>query len=328
MGDSTINWGILGLGKIARKFADDLIRVSGCRLLAAGSRNQSKADDFAAAYQVPFAFGSYEQLVNHDELDVIYIASPHTLHKEHALMALDAGKHVLCEKPFAINVQEVDEMIRVARSKNLFLMEAIWTRFFPFMLKALELVDEGVIGEIKIIEADFGFKAPYEPEGRLYNPQLGGGALLDIGIYPIFLVLALLGPPDEIQAIAHMSNTGIDTATVMNFRWNQGQLANLHCCITAETLTQAKIFGSEGSITVPSRWHEAKELNLNKDNKIKTFDFQDPFRGFAYEIMEVNHCIRQGLTESKILPLSFSRSLMKTMDIVRKQIDLVYPADV
>lgn len=323
--NKSIRWGILGLGKIAHKFAADLIKLPQCELIAVGSSSINKAKAFATQFYAEHAFGSYEDLVRCPEIDVIYIATPHTYHKKHTLLCLEAGKHVLCEKPFALNQHEVAEMNAKAEQQKLFLMEAIWTRFLPFMDKLLALINENAIGAVKYLEADFGFLAPYDPQGRLYNPHLGGGALLDIGIYPLFLAHALFGIPSHIQASALMSDTHIDTVTNILLRWRNDQLANLHCSVIADTPTQAKIYGTKGKIIIPTRWHEAKSLTLITEQGEESFSFDDDYLGFAYEIMEVNECIRNGALESNRLPLTFSVELIKTMDSVRRLIGLKYP---
>lgn len=323
-----VRWGIIGCGKIAGKFAEDLNKIEGCVLYGVASRSIDKAITFAKVNNAQKAFGSYEELTQNDQIDVVYIATPHPFHKDNTILCLQNGKHVLCEKPFAMNIHEVKEMVNAAKKNERFLMEAVWTQFFPVMHKVRELVNEGQLGEIKMIEADFGFKADVDLSGRLYNPYLGGGALLDIGIYPIFLCHSLLGKPDEITANAVIGSTGVDVSTVINLKWQSGALASLNCTILTDTKTVAKIYGDKAYLEIDSRWHESKSMSLNnRMGRIEEFKFEDDYRGYAYEIMEVNKCLTNNKTESELLPLQFSVDLIETLDTVRSHINLAYPSE-
>lgn len=323
-----IRWGILGCGKIAQKFSNDLKLVDGCELVAVGSRSLDKAKTFQKKNQATYSFGSYEELATCEEVDVIYIATPHPMHKENTILCLNNGKHVLCEKPFAMNGKQVREMVDAAHTNELFLMEAIWTQFFPYLKKLKQLIADGTLGEIKMIEADFGFKAAFDPSSRLFDPVLGGGALLDIGIYPLFLCHSLLGKPDEISASAYIGSTGVDESTTMNLKWNSGAMASLNCTVLSDTACEAKVFGTKAHAHIDSRWHESKSMSLrNRDGIIQSFTFEDEFIGYAYEIMEVNKCIRENQKESEILSLKFSSALMESLDIIKEQIGLTYPSD-
>ena len=323
-----IKWGILGCGKIASKFCADLQEVEGCVLQGVASRSKDKAIKFAKQHNAQKAFGSYEELATDLEIDVIYIATPHPFHKDNTILCLQNKKHVLCEKPFAMNSREVDEMIEAARVNDRFLMEAIWTQFLPYMRKLQQIIKEGVLGDIKMIESDFGFKATYDPDSRLFDPKLGGGALLDIGIYPLFLCHSLLGKPDEINAIASIGPTGVDESTAIQLKWKSGALANLNCTIKADTKTVAKIYGDEKYIEIASRWHESKQMSLyDKNGLIETYKFDDSFLGYAHEIKEVNNCINGNKRESDVLPLLFSKKLCASLDAIRTQIQLTYPSD-
>jgi len=323
-----VRWGILGCGKIAGKFSQDLSKVEGCELYGVASRSIDKAINFAKINNAQKAYGSYEELVADDNIDVVYIATPHPYHKDNTLLCLTNGKHVLCEKPFAMNAEEVDEMIVAAKKHDCFLMEAIWTQFFPYMVKLKELLKAGELGEIQMIEADFGFKAEVDPTSRLYNIHLGGGALLDIGIYPLFLCHSLLGKPDHISSTATIGSTEVDESTAINLKWKSGAVASLYCTIKADTKTVAKIYGRDKYLEIDSRWHESKSMSLNdKHGLMKAFDFEDQYLGYAYEIMEVNKCILENKRQSEILPLNFSKELMDSLDTIRSQIKLTYPAD-
>jgi len=325
MGKKT-NWGIIGLGKIARHFANDLQKVTHAKLYAVASRTEQKAKQFAEEYEVPNYFGSYEAMMQCPDLDVVYIATPHPMHFANTLLCLENKIPVLCEKPFAMNGDEVKKMIQSARDNDTFLMEAIWTRFLPNTLKILEVIKSGAIGELVSLKADFGFRAPVDLQGRLYNKKLGGGSLLDVGIYPVFLSLLLFGKPDEIKAFAKIGKTGVDENCSMLFRYTNDQQAILDATIINHTPTVAYIYGTKGRIKIHRRWHEANAFTLfelDKDPQQFSFDYEDA-KGYRYEAAHVMQCLQQGKKESDILPLSFSADLMEFLDQVRGEIGLKY----
>lgn len=324
----TINWGIIGLGKIAHKFAQDLAQVKDARLLAVASTSSGRAQDFATTYGAPHAYGSYEGILECPDLDVVYIATPHNLHYSSTLLCLNKGIAVLCEKPFAIHARQAAEMIETARAQDTFLMEALWTRFLPVTEKALELIESGAIGEVLSVKADFGFKAVFEPRSRLYDPVLGGGALLDIGIYPLFLAQLLLGKPASIKALAHIGPTGVDEETGVILQYAGGQMAHLHASIRSKTKTEAFIYGELGAIHIHTRWHESTALTLLKHEQ-RPLDFAFPMRGRGYnfEAQEVVHCLQEGLKESQRWPLKSTQSLMELLDAIRREAGIVYAED-
>ncbi len=322
----TYNWGIIGPGKIAHKFAQDISRIKYARVHAVASRSVDRARQFAEAYGAAHYFGSNEALLECPDLDIVYVASPHTSHHEHTLQCLRAGIPVLCEKPFALNARQVREMIAAAREHNAFLMEALWTRFLPTTIKALNLIKDGAIGRPLSVKADFGFKAPFEPEGRLYNPALGGGSLLDIGIYPVFLALLILGKPSKIKALAHLGQTGVDEECGITFQYEDGRMAHLHSTLRAGTKTEAFIYGEQGTIHLHTRWHEPTSMTLiSSEGRPQDFRFDWHSNGYNYEAEEAMRCLAQGLTESPLMPLSFSLELIELLDAVRREIGLVYP---
>ncbi len=319
------NWGIIGLGKIAHKFAQDLAKGKNMRLHAVASRSLDKAQAFADQYGAGYAYGSYEELVNCPDLDVVYIATPHTLHCENTLFCLEAGIPVLCEKPFAMNRQQVEKMISKAQEKNTFLMEAFWTRFMPTTVKALELIEQGEIGEVLAVKADFGFRPVFNPTGRLFDPQLGGGSLLDIGIYPVFLALLLLGKPQEIQAMANIGNTGVDVDCGILFKYLGGRMAHLHSTILADTKTEAFIYGEKGTIHIHTQWHAPSWFTLIKEGeRPQNFNFDYFSNGYHYEAEEVVRCLVAGKKESDLLPLSFSMDLIELLDAIREKAGIQY----
>jgi predicted dehydrogenase len=322
-------WGILACGKIAEKFADDLItHVQDAVVYAVASRDLMKAQIFGQKYNATKVFNNYQDLVDCPEVDVIYIASPHSLHYDHTLLCLEAGKAVLCEKAFAINTGMVKEMIEKSKEKNLFLMEAIWTRFHPAIAQTLEIIQSGQIGDIIHIVADFGFKAVYDENERLFNPELTGGSLYDIGIYPLFISKLLLGNPSEIKAVATFAPTGVDKNMSMSLRYENGATASLFCTLGAETDTTCTIYGSKGKIFLHGRFHETKGITLTiKGEEPQIFETERLGYGYSYEAQEVQNCMKAGKIESDKLPLQFSLELMELLCEIRDQIGLIYPQE-
>jgi predicted dehydrogenase len=318
-GMKTYHWGILGLGRIAHKFAADLALLPNARLFAAGSRDALRAASFAEQLQIPYHFDSYRAFAACDNLDIAYVATPHSGHLEAALLCLERGIPVLCEKPLALNRQEAQRMVDAASANQTFLMEAIWTRFMPATLQMMTWLDQGLIGEVRAIKADFGFHSPFDPSSRLFRPDLGGGALLDIGIYPVSLALLVLGAPDAVQAGTSVGPSGVDEDTGIIFSYAHGAMAHLHVNIRYQTPTEAVIYGERGNIVLHSRWHHAPQLTLQLHQGltlVKPFEY--PGYGYQFEAAEVMQCLDQGLTESPRLPLSFSLTLMDLLDQVRR----------
>lgn len=322
-----IHWGIIGLGKIANKFASDIQHSESSILQGVASRSIEKATEFATKYNANKAYNSYEELVNDPEIDVVYIATPHSFHFNNTMLCLRNNKAVLCEKPMGINTQQVKTMIEEAEARNLFLMEAIWTRFMPSIEKVLDLLQEKTIGEIISVRADFGFKGEFNVESRMYNKKLAGGSLLDIGIYPIFLSLLVLGIPADIKAMARMTTTEVDSFCSMLFDYENGGKAVLASTFEADTPTEAYIHGTKGNIKLHTRFHHANTITLQKDGQETIFEFPYTGNGYFHEIEEVNKCIRTGKTESSRLPLAFSKKLIQIIDRVKAQIGLQYITD-
>ncbi|NPD46115.1 MULTISPECIES: Gfo/Idh/MocA family protein [unclassified Lentimicrobium] len=320
-----IKWGILGLGNIAHKFASDLLLDDGSSLEAVASRDPHNAGNFALQYQSAKAYSSYQDLADDSEVDIIYIATPHTFHYENTMMCLKAGKSVLCEKAFGMNSKEVENMITEAKKRNLFLMEALWTRFIPATEKLLELVDQNTLGEIKHIRADFGFIADKNPNRRLFNKKLGGGSLLDVGIYPVYLSLLLLGLPKEIIAKAQMTKSQVDSYCAMLFDYPNGEKAILESSIESATPVEAYIYGTKGSIKMHKNFHHSKKLSIKLNGqKNETIQIDYIGHGYYHEIREVISCLRNYKTESSKMPHQMSLDLIKTLDRIRSQIGLTY----
>lgn len=323
----TYNWAILGCGKIARKFAGDLKLLPNARLYAAASRSFETARQFAAETGFEKAYGSYEEMVNDPLVDVVYIASPHSLHYEHSLLCLNHKKAVLCEKAFALNTKEVKGMIEASRQNKTFQMEAFWTRFQPSYLKAMEIIRSGELGALKMVRSDFAFNAPFEPEKRLYNVALGGGSLLDIGIYPIFMSLSALGKPSEIKTMTSFGATGAEESILMSFRYPGGELASLVSSFATYSSIQTEFGFENGLIRLNRRFFMPTTMTYWKAGEEEKLISFEKGAGFGYELeaAHVMDCLDAGKTESKLMPLSFSLDLMEIMDRVRKDAGIVFP---
>lgn len=318
-------WGIIAPGKIAEKFASDLKLAKGCALSAVASRTKSKAEAFALKHNAPKSYGSYSDLLSDPDVDIVYIASPHVFHFEYTMMCLEAGKHVLCEKPLAMNYKQAETMIKKARENGLYLSEGLWTRFIPATRKLLELIHSERLGKIHLVKADFGFKAPFDPAGRLFDPSLGGGSLLDIGIYPIFLSLLLQGEPSDINALAEFSETGADTSCSMLFDFDTGAKAILDSNLKVNTATEAWIYGEKAALKMHSRFHHSTKLSLYESHE-ETEVYELPYRGFGYvhEAEAAVISIAEGHVENPNLPHALSLQLIRTLDRVREKIGLSY----
>lgn len=322
-----VKWGILGAGVIAGKVAGAIKEYPQAELIGVGSRNIEKAQAFADSAGIKRAFGTYEELCRSPEVDVIYVATPHTFHKEHTLLALRNGKHVMCEKPFSLNRRDSEEMIQAARSANLFLMEAMWTCLMPGMVKLKQLLKDGIIGKVNLVEADFGFQAPYCPDSRLFNRELGGGALLDVGIYPLTFALSTLGLPEEYSAVASLGKTGVDELSVYNLKYKNGTVATLKASITQQTDCVARIYGTEGTISIPSDWWKMEKIVITNGH-VEEIDTSYNCNEYYFEIEEVSRCIQKGLTESPNIPHAWTLNMMELMDGLRSQMGLCYPQEV
>jgi predicted dehydrogenase len=325
---SATTWGIIGPGKIANKFAAALTLVKDARLGAVASRDSQKARDFAAKHGAPKAYDSYTALAADPDIQAIYIATPHGFHAEHSILCLQHGKAVLCEKPLALNAAEVNAMIAAARDHQAFLMEAMWTRFLPLMREIMKLITAGRIGRVRYIRTDFGFPAPFDPAGRLYNMRLGGGSLLDIGIYPLYLCMQLLGEPQQIIAGGRLSPTGSDETCHAILLYEDGPSAVISSTLTCHTSVTAEIAGTEGSIRIPTPWYKNDRFEWNRSGEESHAVRLEPMiNGFEYQIAETMRCMDLGLIESPHLPHSFSLAMSRTMDTIRRQLGVRYHTD-
>lgn len=324
----SIRWGILGTGTIAGKFAVGLSALEDASLAAVGSRTAEKAQAFAAEYGAAKAYGSYAELVHDPDIDVVYVAVPHSAHRECAMLALDAGKAVLCEKPFTLNAAQLGDLIAKARDSKLFLMEAMWTRFLPAVGQVRRWLRDGAIGEVRAMRADFGFRAAWEPQGRLLNIHLGGGALLDVGVYSVSFASMVLGAhPETVQSTACLGETGVDEQFMMMLTYSGGQIASLGGAARTRMVNDAWIFGTQGRIHVPDFFCARSAVLFADDHEPVTCRPDFAGNGYNYEAAEVARCLRSGLPESPVMPLDESAAIMKILDRARAAWGLKYPQE-
>jgi predicted dehydrogenase len=326
--DDTVRWGILGTGGIARAFALGLKHVPGAVLAAVGSRTLEGAQTFARELGIEAAYGSYQELADAADVDIIYIGTPHPVHAENALMALHGGKAVLCEKPFTMNRREADAVVALARTKNLFLMEAMWTRFMPALGEVKRIMASGEIGTVTQVHADFGFSATLDPAHRVNKRELGGGALLDIGIYPLSIACALLGKVERVQAQAIMSDTGVDATTAFTMKHAGGTLSVCSCSLRARSASELVVSGTGGSIRMHRMFHHTDRITVELlDGSSRTIPTPFLGNGYPHEAIEAGRCLRQGLIEHPAMTHEETLSLMSLLDEIRGQIGLRYPSD-
>jgi len=319
-------WGILAPGKMSAKFTKGLKLLENAELYAVGSRDLERAILFASDYGFKKYFGSYEELAADPALEVVYIASPHSHHHDHTMLCLRNGKHVICEKAFALNTKEVKEMISEAKKQNVFLMEALWPPFQPFYKKANEILKSGILGKIVHLDGYFSFIPPYDPDDRKFNIALGGGSLLDIGIYPVIDALTFLGVPSEIKATAVFGETGSEESLSMIFSYKDGTMASMYSSFRTAIGIGCEIYCEKGNLTVTRGRDMNQEVILELQGKEKQeFTFSPPAMGYHWEAEEVMKCLDEGRTESPVVPLSFSLDLMQTLDRIRNAAGIVFP---
>ncbi|MEO6505628.1 MAG: Gfo/Idh/MocA family oxidoreductase [Terrimesophilobacter sp.] len=321
-------WGILGTGAIAHLQTTDLIG-NGFTVAAVGSRRQQAAENFAAEFDIGTAHGSYEALVSDPGLDAIYVATPHPFHAANTILALNAGKHVLVEKPFALNAKQAREMVELAAHNHLVVLEAMWTRFLPHMLRIREIIAAGTLGEVRTLIADHNQLLPSDPASRLNAPELGGGALLDLGIYPVSFAVDLFGPPSSVHAIAAKTVTGVDRQTAMLFDYADGRQAVLHTALDTLGPNTAAIIGTAGRIEIDPVWYTATGFTVydGLGHEIERFDSDIAGRGMQYQAEELERLAGLGDTAGTILPPEQSLRIMEVLDEIRDQIGLRYPGE-
>lgn len=322
----TIRWGIMATGWIAEAFADGLQYVTNSELVAVGSRTQQAADKFGDQYNVPRRYATYEALVADPDVDVIYIATPHGMHYDNLRLCLDAGKHVLCEKAFTLNAKEAEEMIALARQKKLFLMEAMWTRFLPAVVEIRRLLGDGIIGEVRAFQADFSFPADFDPNGRLFAPELGGGSLLDLGVYPVSFASMLFGEPEKIVSAAHVGSTHVDVQMSAVMSYPDGKIATAFSSLECSGANRASIQGRLGRIEIDREFFHPERFSvILHEGSREDYYFPIEHNGYRYEAQEVVDLLEAGELESPIIPLDETLAIMRMMDTMRAQWGVVYP---
>jgi predicted dehydrogenase len=327
MTEKNVRWGILGTGGIASTFAADLPLVPGAELAAVGSRTSAAASAFAGRHGFARSHGSWAGLAADPGVDVIYVATPHAFHLDAALACLAGGKAVLCEKPMTLDGASSARLVTEAGSRGLFLMEAMWMRCNPAVRRIVELIGDGAIGEVTSVQADFGLQGPFPATHRLRDPALGGGALLDLGVYPLNLAHLILGPPASVQSWARLTPEGVDDNTGVLLGYASGAVAALTCSLVGETRNAASITGTHGRIDLPPGFFAPRSFVLNRAGA-EPEEISYPFEGsgYQYEAAEVQRCLAEGLLESPLMPHATTLELMNLMDTIRAQVGVVYPA--
>jgi predicted dehydrogenase len=320
----TTRWGIIATGTIAGALAEDLARVPDAELVAVGSRTPERAEVFAARYGVPRAYGSWSQLAADPDIDVVYVATPHSAHHAAARLCLESGKAVLCEKPFTLDLATATDLVELARERGLFLMEAMWMRCNPAIRRLVDLVASGRVGEVRAVHADFGLAERLPPTHRLHARELGGGALLDLGVYPVTFAHLFLGEPTHTAAWGTLTPGGVDDNTGMLFGYPSGALATLTCSLVTDTPRVASVSGTEGRIELARGFFRPETLVLYGNDAVETIDVPYKGLGYVHEIVEVQRCLGLGLTESPLVPLADTLAVMRTLDAVRAQLGVRY----
>jgi predicted dehydrogenase len=323
-----IRWGILGAGVIADLVSADIASSPGSEIVAVAARDASRAAAFAAARGIPRSYGSYAELVADEDMDVVYIATTHAQHHEHAVLALRAGKPVLVEKAFTLNARQARDVVAEARARKLFCMEAMWTRLNPLLRQAVALTEAGAIGDVLAVRADLSKLFPYDPTHRLYDLAAGGGALLDLGVYPATVVWMFLGRPDEVQALGTLAPTGADVTVTQQWRYDRGPIAHLFCTAAGPSPFGGLVNGSDGWISIEPRLHRPDRIVVHRGGDTEVIK-EDPIPGNGYllEVQEVERCLREGRTESEHIPLDDTVAILEVLDEVRRQLGVRYPAD-
>jgi len=323
----TWRWAIAGTGGIADAFTRDLALVPGAEVVAVGSRAPETAEAFASSHGIARAHGSYAALAADDEVDIVYVASPHASHLEHALLFLGAGRHVLCEKPLGLSVAQVQQMVDAAAANDRFLLEAIWSRFLPAYAELRAQLAQGVIGEPRMVEAEFGFVMPFDPIHRLFDPALGGGATLDLGIYPIQLGHLVLGAPDEVAATGHLGTTGVDEHVAAVLRHPGGGITVAKASLTASLRCGATISGTLGTIELPPFMHQPESLVVRGLDGERTIEAPITGVGLHHEALEVQRCLAAGERESPLLTHAESLAIAGSLDAVRAAVGVRYAGE-
>ncbi|MFD3499094.1 Gfo/Idh/MocA family protein [Streptomyces sp. NPDC058676] len=329
--EQRVRWGILATGGIAAAFTADLVDLPDAEVVAVASRTEESAKAFAERFGIPRAYGGWDALAQDEDIDVVYVATPHSAHRAAAGLCLEAGRNVLCEKAFTLNAREAEELVALARKRGSFLMEAMWMYCNPLIRRLADLVRDGAIGEVRNVQADFGLAGPFPPTHRLRDPQQGGGALLDLGVYPVSFAHLLLGEPSDIAARATLSDEGVDLQTSALLSWDGGALASVHCSVIGGTATTASVTGSLGRIDIPYGFFHTDRFVLHRDGRDPEEFAADPADGprgsLRHEALEVMRALRAGETESPLVPLDGTLAVMRTLDAIRERVGVRYPGE-
>ena len=322
-------WGVIGTGGIAAAFVTDLGLLPDAEVVAVGSRSQETADAFADQFDIARRHPSYQSLVDDPDVDVVYVSTPHPGHFPAAMLAIEAGKAVLCEKPFTLNAKEASDLVAAARDNGVFLMEAMWTRFLPHVVRIRELLAGDTLGDIRTVLADHGQWFPHDPQHRLFNPALGGGALLDLGIYPVSFASMVLGSPSQVTAVSTPASTGVDAQTSLLLEHPGGQHAVLNTTLEARSPTRAAIVGTLARIEIDPKFYAPTTFTVVAfdGTVVERYDVAHEGGGLRHQAAEVGRCLADGRLESAVMPLDESVAIMETLDEVRRQIGLVYPSE-
>lgn len=314
-----IRWGVIGPGRIADKVIADFVHVDGARPVAVASRSLQRAEDFAGRHGLGRAYGSYREIIDDPDIDVLYLATPHPMHHAVGLAAIDAGKALLVEKAFTATTAGAAEVIDRARAAEVFVMEAMWTRFQPAIVALRELVADGAIGEVRSVQADLGVSRPWDPADRLFALELGGGAVLDLGVYVVSFAQMLLGTPGRVTAAGATFPTGVDAEFGLLLDWPDGRTATLSCSLRGEMPGQARVFGTQGWIDVLPRFHHPDTIVLHRHgSEMETITRPPIGAGYAHELVEVTSCVRDGLPESAVMPLA---DTLAVQDVLGQALD-------
>jgi predicted dehydrogenase len=323
----TYNYGIIGPGRIATSFCKALQRCERVKIYGVASRDVQRAKDFAQQFGATKTYNNYEAIAEDPNIDVIYIATPHAFHAQHAINCLHHKKPVVCEKPLTLDHATAEKIVQASRDNNTFLLEGMWSRFNPSVSLAKELIEEGTIGEVRHITADFGFKKDYDPKSRLYDLALGGGSILDVGVYPLFLALFILGKPDSIQTTAHLAPTGADESCGFTLTYKYGATAQLFSSMIVETRKDAEICGTRGSIVIQTPWYKSMGLIVSREGQPEErIPLPYAGNGFEFQIDEVTKCLDLGLIESPLMNHDFTLLKAQVSDEILKQAGVKYKA--
>lgn len=322
-----IRWGILSTARVATSFVESLKMVPDAEVVAVGSRSLERAKEFGGRFDIPHCHGSYEELVRDPDVDIVYVCTPHVFHHDHVMLCLDGNKHVLCEKPFTLNAVQASRLVRTARAKDLFLMEGMWMRFFPVMQTLRASIRVGTIGDIKMMRSGLSMYQKVDPEDRLFKKELGGGALLDLGVFPISLTSMFLGKPQDFCGFAELGSTGVDMQAACTFTFPNGVLAVLSVSFLTSTPQETVIYGTRGSIRLHTSWlcPSAYTIAVNGSKEVVEMEYEGS--GYQFEVQAIHKALKNGKTESEIMPLDESVDIMRTLDQLRNTWGLSYPGE-